>query len=73
MRPSSLLVTLAGRIYAPIALKGLISVKLDLLTNLPTNLNNGELLTNNDAHKTSQDVEEKEEVEIEDETAKAGF
>ncbi|KOX69444.1 hypothetical protein WN51_05607 [Melipona quadrifasciata] len=37
------------------------------------NLINGELLINNDAHKTSRNVEEKEEeVEIEDETAKAG-
>ncbi|KAK1131966.1 hypothetical protein K0M31_016108 [Melipona bicolor] len=48
-------------------------VKLDLLTDLPTNLSDGELLINNDAHKTSRDVEEKEEeVEIKDETAKAG-
>ncbi|KAK1131974.1 hypothetical protein K0M31_016116 [Melipona bicolor] len=51
---------------------GLIGVELDLLTNLPT-LSNGKLLINNDAHKTSRGVEEKEEkVEIEDETAKAG-
>ncbi|KAK1124378.1 hypothetical protein K0M31_006742 [Melipona bicolor] len=48
-------------------------VKLDLLTDLPTNLSNGELLINNDAHKTSRDVEKKEEeVEIKDETVKAG-
>ncbi|KAK1131991.1 hypothetical protein K0M31_016133 [Melipona bicolor] len=52
---------------------GLIGVKLDLLTNLPTNLSNGELLINSNAHKTSRDVEEKkEEVEIEDKTVKAG-
>ncbi|KOX72935.1 hypothetical protein WN51_01865 [Melipona quadrifasciata] len=48
-------------------------VKFDLLTNLPTNLSNVELLINNNAHKTNRDVEEREEeIEIEDETAKAG-
>ncbi|KAK1131953.1 hypothetical protein K0M31_016095 [Melipona bicolor] len=51
---------------------GLIGVKLDLLTNLPIHLSNGELLINNDAHKTSRGVKEKEEdVEIADEAAKA--
>ncbi|KOX78925.1 hypothetical protein WN51_08684 [Melipona quadrifasciata] len=47
--------------------------KLDLLTDLPTNLSDGELPINIDTHKTSRDVEEREEeVEIKDETAKAG-
>ncbi|KAK1124078.1 hypothetical protein K0M31_007102 [Melipona bicolor] len=48
-------------------------VKLDLLTDLTTNLSDGELLINNDAHKTGRDVEEREEeVESKDETAKVG-
>ncbi|KAK1120109.1 hypothetical protein K0M31_012833 [Melipona bicolor] len=53
---------------------GLNGGKLDLLTDLPPNLSDGELLINDDdAHKTSRDVEEREEeVEIKDETAKAG-
>lgn len=47
--------------------------KLDLLTDLSTNLSDGELLINNDAHKTSREVEEKEEeVDNKDETANAG-
>ncbi|KOX75157.1 hypothetical protein WN51_14304 [Melipona quadrifasciata] len=47
--------------------------KLDLITDLPTNLSDCELPINIDTHKTSRDVEEKEEeAEIKDETAKAG-
>ncbi|KOX81094.1 hypothetical protein WN51_10019 [Melipona quadrifasciata] len=48
---------------------GLIGIKLDLLTNPPTNMSNGKLLINNDAHETSRDVEERD---TKDETAKAG-
>ncbi|KAK1137384.1 hypothetical protein K0M31_001896 [Melipona bicolor] len=49
---------------------GLIGIKLDLLTNLPTNPSNGELLINNNVQKITRGVEEEEEeIEIEDETA----
>ncbi|KAK1137441.1 hypothetical protein K0M31_001951 [Melipona bicolor] len=49
---------------------GLIGIKLDLLTNPLTNISNGKLLINNDAHETSRDVEERD---TKDETAKAGL
>ncbi|KOX75172.1 hypothetical protein WN51_14319 [Melipona quadrifasciata] len=50
----------------------LIGDKLDLLTDLPNNLSNGEPLINNDAQETSRNVAEKEEVDIQDETTNAG-
>ncbi|KAK1137760.1 hypothetical protein K0M31_002254 [Melipona bicolor] len=53
---------------------GLIGVKLDLLTHLPTIVSNAEPWINNDAQETSRDVEEKkEEVDIKDETDKTTF
>ncbi|KOX74315.1 hypothetical protein WN51_00218 [Melipona quadrifasciata] len=51
----------------------LIGDKLDLLTDLPNNLSNGEPLINNDAQETSRNVAEREEeVDIKDETTNAG-
>ncbi|KAK1124541.1 hypothetical protein K0M31_006889 [Melipona bicolor] len=51
----------------------LIGDKLDLLTDLPNNLSNGEPLINNDAQATSRNIAEREEdVDIKDETENAG-
>ncbi|KAK1124493.1 hypothetical protein K0M31_006844 [Melipona bicolor] len=51
----------------------LIGDKLDLLTDLPNNLSNGEPLINNDAQATSRNVAERDEkVDIKDEIENAG-